>query len=1076
MITFKLNGKKVQGEEGQYVLQVAEKHGVEIPTLCQNKALDPAGMCRLCTVEMHYGGRVRYVTACNYPIWEGMEIKTDTETVHEGRKLIVELLLARCPDVPIIKDLAAQYGIEESRFPKEEDTCILCGLCTRICERMGNSAIGMTGRGVEMKVDTPYHVQAEVCLGCGACVWVCPTGHIKLEDITKHAVEPIPSEYDAGLASRRPIYVPYAQAVPNIPVIDRTKCVHFKTGGCKICAEFCAVDAINHAQEDQTIELNVGSIILAPGFEAFDPSRFDTYGYINLPNVLTSLEFERILSATGPFMGHLVRPSDKKEPKKIGWLQCVGSRDLNRCDNSYCSSVCCMYAIKQTVIAVEHSNDPLDCAVFYMDMRTHGKDFDLYYENAKKSGVRFVRSRIHTIDPVPGTDDIMVRYIQDDGTIKEEVFDMFVLSVGLETNPEVADLAKRIGIDLDASNFTRTDTFNPVSTSVEGIYACGVFSGPKDIPYSVMEASASACAATEDLAVARNTQTKTLELPPERDVTGEPPKIGVFVCNCGINIGGVVRVPEVAEYVRTLPNVVYVEENLFSCSQDTQEKMTDIISQKGLNRVVVAACTPKTHEPLFQETLINAGLNKYLFEMANIRNHDSWVHANDPDAATEKAKDLVRMAVAKTNLLSPLQQSDLPITHSALVVGGGIAGMTAAVSLAHQGYPVDLVEKSESLGGNALMLSKTHKNEDIGSFVKELVNAVESNDQITIHIDTTIESVEGFIGNFKTELRNGASTNTAEHGVAIIATGAKEYKPDEYLYGTHNAVVTHLELDDLFRNNDPKIEQANNVVFIQCVGSRDDERPYCSKVCCTHSVKSAIDFKHKNPDTNVFVLYRDIRTYGKKESLYHEARAAGVLFFTYEPDEKPVVTPDGDQVIVEFTDRILNRKLAVKADVLCLAAAIVSHWDQALAQLFKVPLDTNGWLLEAHQKLRPVDFSNDGIFLCGMAHYPKPIEESIAQAQAAASRALTVLSMETIQVGGIVSDIIAELCSGCLGCVNVCPYQAIIFDKQKFVAEVNPALCKGCGACAAVCPSEAPTLMGFNNNQLYAQIKSALSV
>jgi heterodisulfide reductase subunit A len=941
---------------------------------------------------------------------------------------------------------------------------------------MGNSAIGMTGRGVEMKVDTPYHVQAEVCLGCGACVWVCPTGHIKLEDITKHAVEPIPSEYDAGLASRRPIYVPYAQAVPNIPVIDRTKCVHFKTGGCKICAEFCAVDAINHAQEDQTIELNVGSIILAPGFEAFDPSRFDTYGYINLPNVVTSLEFERILSATGPFMGHLVRPSDKKEPKKIGWLQCVGSRDLNRCDNSYCSSVCCMYAIKQTVIAVEHSSDPLDCAVFYMDMRTHGKDFDLYYENAKKSGVRFVRSRIHTIDPVPGTDDIMVRYIQDDGTIKEEVFDMFVLSVGLETNPEVADLAKRIGIDLDASNFTRTDTFNPVSTSVEGIYACGVFSGPKDIPYSVMEASASACAATEDLAVARNTQTKTLELPPERDVTGEPPKIGVFVCNCGINIGGVVRVPEVAEYVRTLPNVVYVEENLFSCSQDTQEKMTDIISQKGLNRVVVAACTPKTHEPLFQETLINAGLNKYLFEMANIRNHDSWVHANDPDAATEKAKDLVRMAVAKTNLLSPLQQSDLPITHSALVVGGGIAGMTAAVSLAHQGYPVDLVEKSESLGGNALMLSKTHKNEDIGSFVKELVNAVESNDQITIHIDTTIESVEGFIGNFKTELRNGASTNTAEHGVAIIATGAKEYKPDEYLYGTHNAVVTHLELDDLFRNNDPKIEQANNVVFIQCVGSRDDERPYCSKVCCTHSVKSAIDFKHKNPDTNVFVLYRDIRTYGKKESLYHEARAAGVLFFTYEPDEKPVVTPDGDQVIVEFTDRILNRKLAVKADVLCLAAAIVSHWDQALAQLFKVPLDTNGWLLEAHQKLRPVDFSNDGIFLCGMAHYPKPIEESIAQAQAAASRALTVLSMETIQVGGIVSDIIAELCSGCLGCVNVCPYQAIIFDKQKFVAEVNPALCKGCGACAAVCPSEAPTLMGFNNNQLYAQIKSALSV
>jgi len=734
-----------------------------------------------------------------------------------------------------------------------------------------------------------------------------------------------------------------------------------------------------------------------------------------------------------------------------------------------------MYAIKQTVIAKEHSSDPLDCAVFYMDMRTHGKDFDKYYENAKKDGVRFIRSRIHTIDPVPDSDDVSVRYIQEDGTITEEVFDMFVLSVGLEINQDVADLSARLGIDLDDYRFIETDSFHPVTTSVEGIYACGVFTGPKDIPQSVMEASASACAATEHLASARNTCTKTIELPPERDVSGEPPKIGIFVCNCGINIGGVVKVPEVVKYAKTLPNVAYVEENLFSCSQDTQEKMTDIITQQGLNRVVVAACTPKTHEPLFQETLINAGLNKYLFEMANIRNHDSWVHASDPDAATEKAKDLVRMAVAKTNLLTPLKQTDLPVSHSAMVIGGGIAGMTAAVSLAHQGYPVDLVEKSDKLGGNALMLDKTHKNEDIGTFVKGLINAVESDDRITVHAGATISKVDGFVGNFKTELRNGNSTKTIEHGVAVIATGAKEYKPDEYLYGKHKAVMTHLELDELIRNNDPKIEQAKNVVFIQCVGSRDEERPYCSKVCCTHSVKNALDFKKKNPEINVSILYRDLRTYGKREDLYREARKAGVLFFTYSKDQKPEVKPDGDRVIVEFTDRILDHKLAVRADILCLASAIVSHWDHSLAQLFKVPLDSNGWLLEAHQKLRPVDFANDGIFLCGMAHYPKPIEESIAQAQAAAARAATVLALENIKVGGIVSDIRAELCSGCLGCINVCPYGAIAFDNQKFVAEVNPALCKGCGACAAVCPSEAPALMGFNNNQLYAQIKSALS-
>jgi len=1079
MITFKLNGKKVQGEEGQYILQVAEKYGVEIPTLCHHKALEPAGMCRLCTVELFDGRRTRFVTACNYPIWEGMEVKTDTKTVHEGRKLNVELLLARCPDVPIIKDLAVQYNLKETRFKIKDDTCILCGLCTRICDRMGNNAISLTGRGVEMKVDTPFHIQTDVCMACGACAFVCPTGHITVdkirEHITNHSVVRIPSEYDAGLKGRKPIYVPYAQAVPNTPAIDRTKCVHFKTDGCKICADFCPVGAIDHSQKEEIIEFDVGSIVLAPGFETFDPSRFDTYAYAKLPNVVTSLEFERILSATGPFSGHLVRPSDHKEPKKIGWLQCVGSRDLNRCDNAYCSSVCCMYAIKQTVIATEHSNDPLDCAVFYMDMRTHGKDFDKYYENAKKEGVRFIRSRIHTIDPVPGSDDVSVRYIQEDGTITEEVFDMFVLSVGLEINQDVAGLSARLGIDLDDYRFIEADSFHPVATSREGIYACGAFTGPKDIPQSVMEASASACAATEHLASARNTRTKILQLPPERDVSDEPPKIGVFVCNCGINIGGVVRVSEVVEYAKTLPNVAYVEENLFSCSQDTQDKMSDIIEQQGLNRVVVAACTPKTHEPLFQETLINAGLNKYLFEMANIRNHDSWVHANDPDAATEKAKDLVRMAVAKTNLLAPLKQTDLPVSHSAMVIGGGIAGMTAAVSLAHQGYPVDLVERSDTLGGNALMLGKTHKNEDVGSFVKGLIKDVMSDERITVHTGTRISNVDGFVGNFKTELRNSDSTQTVEHGVAVIATGAKEYKPDEYLYGEHNAVMTHLELDDLFQKNDSRIDRAENVVFIQCVGSRDETHPYCSKVCCTHSVKNAIDFKKRNPNVNVLILYRDLRTYGKREDLYREARAAGVIFSSYSVDQKPGVRPDGDQVIVEFTDRILNRKMAVKADILCLASAIVSHWDHSLAQMFKVPLDSDGWLLEAHQKLRPVDFANDGIFLCGMAHYPKPIEESIAQAQAAAARAATVLALESIKVGGIVSYIRGELCSGCLGCINVCPYGAIDFDNQKFVAEVNAALCKGCGACAAVCPSEAPTLMGFNNNQLYAQIKSALS-
>ncbi|MBW2431598.1 MAG: FAD-dependent oxidoreductase, partial [Deltaproteobacteria bacterium] len=657
----------------------------------------------------------------------------------------------------------------------------------------------------------------------------------------------------------------------------------------------------------------------------------------------------------------------------------------------------------------------------------------------------------------------------------EETFDMVGLSTGLEVRRDAVQLSNTLGVELDKYHFTRTDSFHPVATSVPGIYACGVFTGPKDIPQSVMEASAAACAATENLAAARNTQTKEVTIPPQRDVSREAPRIGVFVCNCGINIGGIVRVPEIAEYAATLPGVVFVEENLFTCSQDTQDKMTAVIREKGLNRLVVAACTPRTHEALFQETLINAGLNKYLFEMANIRNQDSWVHSNDPDAATEKAKDLVCMAVAKAFLAGPLQQTDLPVSRSALVVGGGVAGMTAALALARQGYPVHLVEKSEVLGGNAGRLNKTYQDEDIPGFLTGLIRQVEAEPGITMHPGTSINEVDGFVGNFETILSNGTLRKTVNHGVTVLATGAKEHKPQEYLYGEHAAVVTHLEMDDLFRNDDLRLKRARDVVFIQCVGSRNEDHPYCSKVCCTHSIQSALELKKRNPRTNVYILYRDIRTYGKREDLYKEARSRGILFFRYDPDKKPEVSANGNCVAVKFKDPILDRKLNVNADILCLASAIVPHEDLSLSRLFKVPVDADGWLMEAHQKLRPVESATEGVFICGMGHYPKPIEESIAQAQAAAAKALTILARNNIMVGGIVARIEPELCSGCLGCINVCPYAAITVNAEKKVAEVNEALCKGCGACAATCPSEAAVLSGFSNKQIYAQVKSVMA-
>ncbi|NLI34090.1 MAG: FAD-dependent oxidoreductase, partial [Deltaproteobacteria bacterium] len=845
---------------------------------------------------------------------------------------------------------------------------------------------------------------------------------------------------------------------------------------CLQCVDACIANAVIHDDQPRVKEIEVGAVIMAPGFEPFDPTAYDTYSYSRYPNVVTAMEFERLLSASGPTEGHLVRPSDHKEPQRIAWLQCVGSRDINRCDNSYCSSVCCMYAIKEAMVAKEHSNNSLDTAIFLMDMRTHRKDFEKSYMRARfELGIRFIRSRVHTIDEVPGTHDLIIPYADESGELREEVFDMVVLSVGISMNRDVVEMAQRIGVELDSNRFVKSGAFTPVETSRKGIYACGAFTGPKDIPYSVMEASAAACAATENLAASRHTQTRVIESPPERDVSREPPRIGVFVCNCGVNIGGVVNVPEVVEYARTLPHVVYVEDNLFSCSQDTQDRMTGIIREKSLNRVVVAACTPRTHEEIFQQTLINAGLNKYLFEMANIRNHDSWVHSHDPNAATLKAKDMVRMAVAKSALLSPLQQTGLTVNRAGLIVGGGVSGMSAALAMANQGYPVHLVEASDSLGGNAKKLYKVYTGERVSPFLEEIVGSVSTNKLITVHLNSRIVNVEGFVGNFKTTIQNASSVETLEHGVTILATGATEHKPKEYLYGEHPAVLTHFELDALFQKDDPRLTRLDTVAFIQCVGSRNDSRPYCSKVCCTHTVKSALELKERNPHVNVFVLYRDIRTYGTREELYQEARRKGVIFVRCPLVDLPVATPNGDRVRVEFNDHVLRRKVAIDVDMLCLATAIESHKDFSLAQFYKVPMDEDGWFLEAHQKLRPVDFATDGVFMCGMSHYPKPLEQSIAQARAAASRAMGVLAKDSIEVGGIVSTIDPSLCSGCLACLGVCPYGAITFDEERKVAVVAEVLCKGCGACAAACPSEAPSLMGFSHKQMYAQIKSILA-
>ncbi len=902
-------------------------------------------------------------------------------------------------------------------------------------------------------------VDPDKCTGCGSCAEECP---VKVDD-----------EFDQKLGKRKAIYKLYAQAYPNAYAIDKSRCLKVKKPkACGKCLEVCQANAINHDMQDETIEVEVGSVILSPGFEKFDASKLDYYGYGKVPNVLTSLEFERILSASGPFGGHLQRPSDGKEPKKVAWLQCVGSRNCRE-DHGYCSSVCCMYAIKEAVIAMEHCEYPLDTSIFYMDMRTYGKDFEKYYEKAKnEQGVNFVRSRIFDVKPKQDdSGDLIIRYAAEDGNVKTEEFDMVVLSVGLEPPKEFTEMAGKLGLELNNFNFCEPEQLTGVGTSRPGVYVAGAFSGPRDIPETVMQASAAAANSGAILADARGTRTKEKQFPPEKDVAGEVIRTGVFICHCGINIGSVVNVPGVVEYAKTLPGVAYADEKLYACSQDTSAQITEAIKEYNLNRVVVASCSPRTHEPMFQETLREAGINPNLFEMANIRDQCSWVHMNEPEKATEKAKDLVKMAVSKAGLLEPIQGSELEMNHDVLVIGGGVSGMTNAINLAEQGYKVSLVEKEDKLGGTANRIRYGMRGEDVQAFVGDLVQQVSDNPSITVFTGAGIESAAGFVGNFTTQLTNGQEI---QHGVTVIATGADEYKPSEYLYGQNDRVMTLLELEGAFDDGDAKVAEAKNFAFIQCVGSRDSKRPYCSRICCTKSIKLALKVKDKHPDANVYILYRDIRTYSFFEEMYREARNKGVIFIRYSEDNKPLVEPGDNTVKVTATDHVLGVPVVIEADVLGLAAAIVApaESNSKLSQFYKVPLNQEGFFLEAHLKLRPVDFGTDGVFMAGLAHGPKNLEENISQAKAAAGRACTVLANETISVEGKCASVNKRLCAGCGACESVCPAQAISIDEEEKVAVVNEALCKGCGACASSCRPGALNVKGCTNEQIVAMINA----
>jgi heterodisulfide reductase subunit A-like polyferredoxin len=870
---------------------------------------------------------------------------------------------------------------------------------------------------------------------------------------------------------RRATYIEYAQAVPLAYAIDPNTCV-----GCGLCENMCLAKAISYGDEEKESRIEVGSLILSPGTRGYDPSVLEFYGYGKFSNVVTSEGFERILAAGGPYFGHVMRPLDREEPKRIAWIQCVGSRDRNKCGNGYCSSVCCMYAVKEAMIAKEHIHGDLDTAIFYMDMRTFGKDYERYFLRARdQEGIRFVRSRVHTVVEIPETGDLIVTYADESGAIREEIFSMVVLSVGLTIPESAVELAERLGIDMDEYHFAATDPFAPVSTSRPGIYTCGVFQGPKDIPGSVTEASAAACLAGADLAEARGKDTIRIELPEERDVEKEEPRIGVFVCNCGINIGGVVDVASVQDYASKLPYVAYTDQNLFTCSTDTQEKIKEKIQEHKLNRVVVASCSPKTHEPMFRETLEACGINKYLFEMANIRNQDSWVHGKSPELATRKAKDLIRMAVARAGHLKPLKERLIGVVQRALVIGGGVAGMNAALSLAKQGFDVALVEKEKELGGYARNLHHTIEGGDIPGYVERLTHEVMGQEKIQVFAGARIVGFGGYKGNFETRITSGPENKeqTISHGVIVVATGATEYRPKEYLYGENERVMTQVELAHLLEERGAS--HLGSVVMIQCVGSRNEAYPECSRICCQNAVKNALRIKQSNPETQVYVLYRDMRTYGLLEDYYTEARSKGVIFIRFDLESPPDVKTDSNGMVVTVKDNVLQRDLALRPDLLALSAGMRAEDTTELSNIMKLNRNPEGYFIEAHVKLRPVDMPGEGIFLCGTAHGPKLISEAISQAHAAASRATTFLALGEIKLSAITAQVDTDNCVRCLTCVRSCPFDVPVFDEEKKVIVIDEALCHGCGVCACVCPRKAIQLNFYEDDQITCKIDALMA-
>ncbi len=969
------------------------------------------------------------------------------------------------------KSVGAAVSARSSLLTKQfadqgETSCVRCGLCAITCTKvMKIGALKMVAKGIEAGLD--------ICQVCGACVSVCPVNFLSIDKLTNKEPQPLINTFNEGLDGRKPVNIHYPQAVPRVPVIDEKSCVHLNTGACGTCASLCGVGAIHYDHLASEVEIGIGSVIFSPGIEVFDAGLRGEFGYGLYKNVVTSIEFERLLSASGPTSGTVERPGDGKHPRKIAWIQCVGSRD-HSCDRDYCSSVCCMYATKEAFIAKEHDSN-IEPTIFYIDMRSFGKNFDDYVTRAKEHDIRFVRAMVSRIFEDPLSGDLELRYVDGSGTRRSETFEMVVLSVGVQVPERVKTLASTLEIDLDRYGFVTTDCYQPVATSKAGVFVSGAVNGPKDIPETVCEASAAAEAASAALAEARGSLITSEALPPEKVMAeDEELRIGVFICHCGTNIASVVDVEAVTEYAKGLPGVVYAEHPLYTCSQDSQERMRELIEEHNLNRVVTSACSPSTHEPLFMSTLQQAGLNKYYFDMANIRDQCSWVHPNEPELATEKSKRLTRMAVANATAGEPLEELEFEVDSRLLIIGGGIAGMTAAIEAAKQGFGVYLVERQEKLGGQLKNLTISENGGEFGDFLAELVGKITSDERIRVFLNSEVVEQSGFVGSFESEvMMPSGATRLLKHGAILIATGAEEHRPELYSLGEYDTVMTQTDFAQELEKSSVEEWQHLRVVMVQCAGSRcEDHLSYCSRICCNQAVRNSLRFKKMYPEARVDLLYRDMRCYGLGEVDYREARLAGVNFIRYDPEENaPTISVEETGIEVSITDPSIRMEVKIRPDMLVLSTGMVPRDTEELASMLRVPRNDAGFFIEAHAKLRPVDLPSEGLFMAGTAHGPKSSSETIAQAQAAVARVATLLSKKSLKMSGVVSSVDPTNCAVCLTCVRACPY-GVPFINDQHSAEINPALCQGCGICVAECPAKTITLGRFDDRNIEAKIES----